>query len=90
MRLDECDSEVAKLREWAREASESIVNVKDLSVVLMENSLIEQAIENHKLMQNKTQDDRSAVSTAHLHKRSSQQLLEHIIDRATQPSEDAS
>lgn len=50
MRLDDCDSEVAKLREWAREASESIMNVKDLSVILMENSLIEQAIENHKLM----------------------------------------
>jgi hypothetical protein len=81
--LDDCDSEVAKLREWAREACESIMNVKDLSVILMENSLIEQAIENHKMMQNKTQDDRSAVSNTNLHKRSSQQLLEHIIDRAT-------
>jgi hypothetical protein len=81
--LDDCDSEVAKLREWAREASESIINVKDLSVILMENSLIEQAIENHKLMQIKTQNDRSAVSNTHLHKRSSQHLLDHIIDRAT-------
>jgi hypothetical protein len=66
------------------------MNVKDLAVVLMENSLIEQAIENHKLMQSKSIDERSNVSTSNLHKRSSQQLLEHIIDKATQPNEDLS
>jgi hypothetical protein len=30
--------------------NEAVLNLKDLSVVLMENALIEQAIQNHKLM----------------------------------------
>ena len=41
MRLDECDTEVARFREWSRDASEGLLNVKDLAVILMENALIE-------------------------------------------------
>jgi hypothetical protein len=34
---------------------DGVVNVKDLAVVLMENSLIEQALDNHKLFKNNPQ-----------------------------------
>ena len=48
--MDEYGQKLMSITEWAREISEGMINLKDLTVVLMENSLIEQAIENHKLM----------------------------------------
>ena len=50
------EEQIEKIGSWAKEANESIFNVRDLAVVLMENALIEQAIENHKMMGKKNKN----------------------------------
>ncbi len=50
------EEQIEKIGSWAKGANESIFNVRDLAVVLMENALIEQAIENHKMMGKKNKN----------------------------------
>ena len=53
--IDEAHTQIKRLNSQSEKLIDGVVNVKDLAVVLMENSLIEQALDNHKLFKNNPQ-----------------------------------
>ena len=50
--IDEAHTQIKRLANQNEKLTDGVVNIKDLAVVLMENSLIEQALDNHKLFKN--------------------------------------
>ena len=48
--MDSIKDRLNHLEQLSSEYLESLTNVKDLSVILMENALIEQALDNHRMV----------------------------------------